>query len=78
MWERFLKVWDGVSQFIANAADLKLDYVACPTGYGVYCDEQWFNGMWWNGNVEKYLAYKEMLPLVVAAYLPISMATTGM
>lgn len=79
MWHTFLLHWNGVSLFLDNACtpapDISLFTDASGTiGYGAYYQGQWFQGTWpanLDDHIEGviYMAYKELVPIVMAAQL---------
>lgn len=73
-WHQFLMDWHGVSfwLFLGNtpAPDVEVSSDAAGSlGFGAYLQGQWFVGSWRSSQYEQPIAYKELFPIVIAAYV---------
>ena len=73
-WRDLFHRWDGLSFFRmpdwAPLPDFQVSSDAAGTlGYGAIFQHQWFCGPWSASQLPLSIAYKELFPIVVAAYL---------
>ena len=73
-WRDLFHRWDGLSFFRmpdwAPLPDFQVSSDAAGTlGYGAIFQHQWFCGPWSASQLPQSIAYKELFPIVVAAYL---------
>jgi hypothetical protein len=71
-WQEFATLWNGRSFFLLP------DWTPSPhlqlftdssgtTGFGAYCQGEWFNGSWSTAQFEWSIQWKELYPIVLAA-----------
>ena len=70
----FFGQWNGISFFIFPTLEPLPDFSVCSdasgaTGYGAFMDNEWFNGRWSSQQAPMSIAYKELFPIVLAAYI---------
>jgi len=73
-WLQFLESWNGVSFWLypgmTAAASMEVTSDAAGAlGYGAFFNQEWFNGLWFKGQIQLSIAYKELFPVVVAAHV---------
>ena len=73
-WRAFVTPWNGRSFFFLPnwtlSADLDLYTDSSGTiGYGAYCQGHWFNGRWTPAQLSHSIQWKELYPIVLAAYI---------
>ena len=74
LWQQFLTSWHGVGFCLypgmSAATDLEFTSEAAGAiGFGVYSRGQWFYGAWPTVQARQSIAYQELFPVVIAAYL---------
>ena len=73
-WQEFFQSWNGCS-FLqypqwAPIPDFEVSsYASGALGYGAVFQGHWFSGAWLPSQVSQSIEYKELFPIVVAAYL---------
>jgi len=70
-WLQFLESWNGVSFWLypgmTAAASMEVTSDAAGAlSYGAFFNHEWFNGLWFKGQIQLSIAYKELFPVVVA------------
>ena len=73
-WRELFQTWDGLSFFCmptwAPLPDFQVSSDAAGSlGYGAIFKSHWFAGAWSAAQSSSSIAYKELFPIVVAAYL---------
>lgn len=73
-WRELFQTWDGLSFFCmptwAPLPDFQVSSDAAGSlGYGAIFKSHWFSGAWSVAQSSLSIAYKELFPIVVAAYL---------
>ena len=73
-WRDLFHRWDGLSFFLmpdwAPLPDFQVSSDAAGTlGYDAIFQHQWFSGLWSASQLPLSIAYKEVFPIVVAAYM---------
>lgn len=73
-WRRFLESWNGVNFWLYPGLSQVPTVVvtsdaAGALGYGAYCNQEWFNGMWFEPQKPLSIAYKEFFPVVIAGHV---------
>ena len=73
-WRELFQRWNGLSFFLmpewAPLPDFQVSSDAAGAlGYGAFFNNQWFYGPWSASQQSLSIAYKELFPIVVAAYL---------
>ena len=73
-WRAFVTPWNGRSFFLlpnwtpSPDLDLYTDSSGI-IGYGAYCQGHWFNGRWTPAQLSHSIQWKELYPIVLAAYI---------
>ena len=72
-WSAFVSPWTGRSFFLLTqwtpAPNLHLYTDSSrSTGFGAYCNGEWFNGRWSTTQAGHSIQYKELYPIVLAAF----------
>ncbi|MCG8431273.1 MAG: hypothetical protein MJA29_08890, partial [Candidatus Omnitrophica bacterium] len=70
-WKLFAEKWNGISLIIPSCpSDVTLTSDASGTwGCGAWCDKLWFQLEWDNDTIQKHIAVKELIPILVAAFI---------
>ena len=73
-WDEFLSSWHGVNFWLypgmSAAIDLEVTSDAAGSlGFGAYFRQDWFSGAWAPCQSGQSIAYKELFPIVIAAYV---------
>lgn len=73
-WHEFLSSWHGVNFWLfpgmSASSDLEVTSDAAGAlGYGAYFKREWFSGSWRPSQVQQSIAYKELFPIAVAAFV---------
>ena len=73
-WQELFRSWEGLSFFLmptwAPLPDFQVSSDAAGSlGFGAIFNNQWFFGAWSASQQPLSIAYKELFPIVVAAYL---------
>ena len=73
-WQEFFQSWNGCSFFqypqCAPLPDFEVSSDASGAlGYGAVFQGHWFSGAWLPAQVSQSIEYKELFPIIVAAYL---------
>lgn len=73
-WRRFLESWNGVNFWLYPGLShvptvVVTSDAAGALGYGAYCSQEWFSGMWFEPQKPLSIAYKELFPVVIAGHV---------
>ena len=73
-WDEFLSSWHGMSFWLfpgmAASSDVEATSDAAGSlGFGAYFRSEWFSGAWAPCQVGCSIAYKELFPIVIAAFI---------
>ena len=66
--------WNGISFFLFPTLEPLPDFAVCSDapgviGYGVFMDNEWFNGRWSPLQLPLSITYMELFPVVSAAHV---------
>ncbi len=66
--------WNGRSLFILAGLEYAPDFyitsdAAGSIGFGAFCDSYWFAGEWPAGAADLSIAVKELIPIVISAFI---------
>ena len=73
-WSVFLCDWNGISFFTSphwsHLSDLQLlTDATSDVGFGAFLDGHWFSGRWLPSQQAASIAFKELIPIIVAAHV---------
>ena len=73
-WRAFITTWNGRNFFLlpnwTPSPDFHLYTDSSGTiGYGAYCQGHWFNGRWIPAQLSHSIQWKELYPIMLAAYI---------
>ena len=69
-WNHFLDQWHGVSFWLFPAMDLEVSSDAAGSlDFGAFFQGQWFYGSWALPQQSQSIAYKELFPVAIAAFV---------
>ena len=70
-WKLFAEKWNGVSLIIPQGPpDVTITSDASGSwGCGAWCDKLWFQLEWVNDIYQKHIAVKELIPILIAAFV---------